>query len=422
MKTFFNILQTLVGIQNKYYPDEGLKIQDNILISDFKKDKLIVSFIIGQIYYGIQKCNKPNIFSKNAYHKFKSLNGIYENSYYTNEFKEHISNIFINAQKHYDAFSRLIRIYKLRKNPYVVTDDLSLNPLDKNHKLTFILIENKSNFLFNINEMVTIIENSISNSPNFFSEPLWPLNPYNNQPFTISSLYNIYFQLKNILRLMPMLFHCFFLENFDLNNFSENYEPLIRETSIKKYIFNSPYTILHSSVISMLNHNIYTNKLCIHNDFPKEFLVDIFRPFLFYDYIANYYIRGTSKVYNAKLLLNKKLKEFYNYNKMFGRQIIKLTKINKKIVKREISFNTSHISFYNIDVNSLPNTHNIPSIVEHTYNVNSSDDDDIEPVNNTFFYENDDENDNDDENENDDENDNDDDDSVSETSDQDSIS
>ena len=371
----------LVGIQNKYYPDEGLIIQDKILISDFEKDKLIVRFIIGEIYYGIQKCNKPNIFSKNAYNKFKSLNDIYENIYYTNEFKEHIFNIFINTQRYYDAFSRLVRIYKLKKNPYVVTDDLSLNPLIKNHKQTFILVENKSNFLFNINEIVTIIENSISNSPNFFSEPLWPLNPYNNQPFAISALYNIYFQLKKLLRLMPILFHSFFLENFDLNKFSENYEPLIRETSIKKYIFNSPYTILHSSVISMLKHNIYTNKLCIHDDFPKEFLVEIFRPFLFYDYIANYYIRGTTKVYNARLLLNNKLKEFYNYNKIFGRQIIKLTKINNKIIKQEISFNTNHISFYNIKVSSLPCTNqiyfrdNIQSIVEQIYNSNASSDD-----------------------------------------------
>ena len=413
MKTFFNILQTLVGIKNKSYPDEEFKILEKIDVNDFENDKLTINFMIGTIYFGIQKCNKSNIFSKNAYCKIKSLNGVYENIHYTNEFKEHISNIFINAQRHYNAFSRFVRIYKLRKNPYVVTDDLSLNPLDKNHKLTFILVENKSNFLFNINELVTIIENSISNSPNFFSEPLWPLNPYNNQPFTTASLYNIYFQLKNTSRLMPMLFHSFFLENFDLNNFSENYEPLIRESSIKKYIFNSPYTVLYSSVISMLKHNTYTDKLCIHTDFPKELLVEIFRPFLFYDYIANYYIRGTSKVYNAKILLNKKLKQFYNYNKMFGRQIIKLTKNNNnKIVKREMSFNTEHISFYNIEVNSSPNTDriffrdNILAVVEHIYNLNSSDDD-IETVNNTINNENDNDNDNNESNDNENNNEND---------------
>ena len=62
MNTFFNILQTLVGIQNKYYPDEGLKIQDNILISDFKKDKLIeLTFnLLNQVTILIKQDNKKN--------------------------------------------------------------------------------------------------------------------------------------------------------------------------------------------------------------------------------------------------------------------------------------------------------------------------------------------------------------------------
>jgi len=219
MKTFFNILQTLVGIKNKTYPDEGFKIPEKIDLRDFEKEKMLISFIIGTIYYGIKKCKKNNEYYKNAHYKLKTLNHIYNNIFYTNEFKDLIATFFMNAQRHYYAFTRLARIYKLKKNPYVVTDDLSLNPLEQQHKLTFILLENKSNFLFNINELITIIETSISNSPDFFSEPLWPLNPYNKQPFTTATLYNIYFQLKKVFKVNKLLAILFLnLSSFNCHN------------------------------------------------------------------------------------------------------------------------------------------------------------------------------------------------------------
>jgi len=127
----------------------------------------------------------------------------------------------------------------------------------------------------------------------------------------------------------------------------------------------------------MLKHNIYTKKLFIHKDFPKELLVDIFRPFLFYDYMSVYYIEGTTKIYNSKLLLHNKLKEFYNYNKLFGRKIIKLTKRNNKIIKSEITFSTKHITFYNINVNLQQNVqeivfnrNNVIAVFQQLYNYN----------------------------------------------------
>ena len=42
-------------------------------------------------------------------------------------------------------------------------------------------------------------------------------------------------------------------------------------------------------------------------DFPKEQLVEIFRPFFYYSYIVNYDIRGTHKVLQYKKILYYKL-------------------------------------------------------------------------------------------------------------------
>jgi hypothetical protein len=225
-----------------------------------------------------------------------------------------------------------------------------LNALDIKNKNTFILIEKKSQYLFSLNDLVSIIETAISNSPVFFSEPLSPLNPYNNEPFTYSTLYNIYFKLKKSGRLMSILFHLFFLENFNKEQFSEKNEPIIREISIKNHVYNSPYTILYSSVLTMLNSNPYTRNYQIHKDFPKDTLVTIFRPFLFYFFIINYDIKDTSKIYKYKQLLYIKLTKFYKYNKAFGRQYIKIITHLGKIIKQYTLFNDDHISFYKISI------------------------------------------------------------------------
>ena len=360
MKTFFNILQTLSGITHKKYPDDPFTIHDNI---NYFCDNIHIIFLINNIFFNQKECanqreyNK-NVISKNAFVKFTCLNNILQNIFYTFELKETIFNIFSRAQKYYHALSRFIHIYKIKKHPYVVTNDLTMNILDPNNKLTFILVEDKTNFLFNINEIINIIDTAIGNSPNFFCEPLNPLNPYNNQELTIATLYNIYFQMKKNNRVISLLFHFYFLEHFNKNNFVKQYEPNIRENAIKKYVFNSPHTVLYTSVISMLRNNIYTNNLCIHEHFPKDILVDIFRPFLYYDYIASYYIKGTTQIYYSKNLLYIKLKKFYEFNPAFGRENIKIIK-KERIIGQEYIFNTRHISFYDINIDTPTQTNNI---------------------------------------------------------------
>jgi len=99
----------------------------------------------------------------------------------------------------------------------------------------------------------------------------------------------------------------------------------------------------------MLKSNIYTKNLNIHTDFPKDILVDIFRPFLFYYYIKYYDIKGTNKINNYAFILAVKLKVFYLYNTGFGRRQLKITKHFNKVIKKEYKFNTEHISFYKIN-------------------------------------------------------------------------
>ena len=353
MNTFFNILQTLTNKKNKTYPDDPFTLPTlaNQNINElYTNETYHIDFLIKRIFYEEKKSKYADQYLRNSEAKFSSLNFILDNNFYKNEFKEKMFNIFSKSQKCYYAFSRLSRIYKNKKYPIIVSNDLMLNPLDIHNKHTFILIEKKSKYLFSLNDLVSIIETAISNSPVFFSEPLSPLNPYNNEPLAYSTLYNIYFKLKESGRLMSILFHLFFLENFNKEQFSEKNEPIIREISIKNHVYNSPYTILHSSVLTMLKSNPYTRNYQIHKDFPKDTLVTIFRPFLFYFFIINYDIKDTSKINNYKQLLYIKLTKFYKYNKAFGRQYIKIITHLDKIIKQETLFNDEHISFYKISI------------------------------------------------------------------------
>ena len=102
----------------------------------------------------------------------------------------------------------------------------------------------------------------------------------------------------------------------------------------------------------MLKNNYHTNKLDIHDNFPKDMLVNIFRPYLFYYYVIHYNIKGTEKIYKYKNQLHIKLRKFYEYNNLFGRIKYTAGRSKNKKSKLSVKFNSNHINFYNISINN----------------------------------------------------------------------
>jgi hypothetical protein len=143
-----------------------------------------------------------------------------------------------------------------------------------------------------------------------------------------------------------LIIHLFFLENFVKKDFYINNEVFLREYVIKKYVYTSHSETLYSAVKIMLQNNYYTNKLLIHNEFPKDLLVNIFRPYLFYYYIIHFSIKGTEKIQKYIKILYKKFKIFYEYNSLFGRKICSGKR--KKNIKKKFNFkfNSLHVPFF----------------------------------------------------------------------------
>ena len=251
MKTFFNILQTLINKKEKIYPDENNPFLFEGTNSNSNNDFIYVYSLIQSIHDKQLTSNYDTDVYKNASAKMKALNLFLENIFYDHETKDRLFNIFSLAQKHYFSFLKFSNIYKLKKSQIVVNTDLMLNLIDPTNRNTFTIIENNKKYLFTLNELISIIENAISNSPHFFSKPLWPLNPYTNQKLPMSTLYNIYFKMKQSGRVISLLFHYLFLEHFNLVSFSEKHESYIRETAIHRHVFNSPYSSVYEDIIGM---------------------------------------------------------------------------------------------------------------------------------------------------------------------------
>ena len=289
----------------------------------------------------------------NRYPKVKMivLNDILNNSFINDEQKEEILNIFTRCQRTYNAFSRLAFIYRVRKAQTRITTDLCLNPIDTSKNNVIQIYQNKSKYLFIIQDLINIIETSLANSTDFFVDPLPIKNPYNNVHFSIAILYNIYYFIKSKNYIIPKLFHLYFLENFNLKKFAINNEGVIREISIKNYIFNTPHAFLFNNILRMLNSNYFTRKLNISPEFPKEELVNILRPYLYLEHISRLSL-NIDKRHEAQILLKERLEDFYSYNPQFGRKHINPIKnlLNANVnANIHANVNTTNIiSFNNI--------------------------------------------------------------------------
>ena len=397
MKTFFNILQTIINATIIKYPGETNNFVPIVLTGteDIYTEYSVYSFIC-KIYNEFEKTKNTSFTRRVASSKFKALNHFFNNKFNTQKQIKCVFDAFSKAQGVYFALNKFVNIYKLKKYSKVVTDDLSMTPLDINNENTFALVQNKSVYLFSLNDLIQIVETALGHAPSFFADPQRPKNPFNNEELSNATLYNIYFKMKDSMRVISTIFHFYFLSHFNNEEFVITNEAFLREYAIKKYVFTTPALCLYPSVIEMLSANPFTKKLTIHKEFPKEQLVEIFRPFLYYSYIVNYDIRGMHKLAQWKSILHHKLRKFYEYNKGFGRRIIELkpqpinfinyANVNynllhlldtptqtaaqvapvasvspvlatepKKKHRREtkVTFNTKHIGFHNIDISDI---------------------------------------------------------------------
>jgi hypothetical protein len=147
---------------------------------------------------------------------------------------------------------------------------------------------------------------------------------------------------------LPELIHKFFLTNFSLKIFKTEYEYLIREHAIKKYIQNTDDESLFEYANDMFYEFGY-DRVKIDVAFPRNKLSLILRPYLTLHYQSKHSLINSTRQ-KARCLLTRKLSKFINFNPNFGRKIVKVEKywsksLCKNLFRTVNTFNDKHIIF-----------------------------------------------------------------------------
>jgi hypothetical protein len=319
---------------------------------DLKSIKFQIIFIINSILHYKYDNKKVEKLTSIKFFLFKN---IINNIFLSSSLKEKIEEVFFKTQRTYLTFVKFANIVRHKIFKEKINIDLRLETINPKSKNSILLYHYHSKYYFVLSDLNNIIENSITNSSDMFSKPLYPKNPYNNLPFTKTNLYNIYFANRSVFLNVPFWLQLFFLSDFNLKKFSSNNEQILREYIIKKYIIHTSIDDLYDETIYMISHYDYIfRKTQIHIEFPKKTLVDIFRPYLFLYIFYQNSIEGSEKKNNAINILKRKLKEFVDYNPQFGRKLIN-TKLLESLnynfqtdVKKQttnVTFNTNHNKF-----------------------------------------------------------------------------
>jgi len=251
--------------------------------------------------------------------KFTILKNVLDNSMICVVRKNFILYNFCKAQQHYWALNKFAYAYKYKKTKYYDNDmDLYMRPLS-NYKVNTIttILHNNIKYNFKISDLITIINKSLSNSANFFCEPLPIKNPYTNVRFTNAILYSIYYIIKDSSYLLSFLFHQYFMVDFDLSAFAYQNEAILRDISIHEFVRNATYTQKKNHTENMLQKYRNILLLNIQLDYPSVYIIDTFKIYLKTYLLSSYSINPELKL-RSEYKLTKELVRFARLNPHYG--------------------------------------------------------------------------------------------------------
>ena len=333
-----------------------LETENNIFSFNYKSNKDIDETC--KMFFNIYLSQDHSI--KN---KFKFFDDSINNNLLKDKKNEFI-NYFCKIQKIYKILNKFVYSYKYKKSNLVVNTDLGLNLIDINNKDVICIFHVDSKYLFKINDLINIINTSLTNNYLFFADPLCIKNPYNNLPFLKSTLYNIYLFIKYKTYYSSILFYHFFQSNFNLGIFKYKNETLLRDYSIENYVYKSTSDVIIKEINTMINQFNYdclkkklSNNICINKEFPQDKLIRIMRPYVFL-YIYSKYTLLIYKKDEIKYMLKSLLLRFNNYNPQFGRRKIKILigynkNFKKKIIGQIVEFDDNHVKLQDLRFSNI---------------------------------------------------------------------
>jgi len=268
--------------------------------------------------------------------KYAILSTIFRNRFLDEACREKVIDMYCKNQRRYLALCRFAYLWKVKKAYTCVESDLYLNTIEPTKNNTFVLFQNNKKYCFIISDLIKTLEYAVCHEweDEFDVISKKPCNPYNKQPFQNHDLFNIYFHMRfNMDVVIPSFFHLWFLEQFDLSTFLIKHKRLLRKICIKHHVFNVSNTsiLIYKDIRIMLFDNNFTRKWLIHDDFPKETLVDLMRPYLYMFYLIYYDVLEYEEIVLYEATLALELMKCYKCNPLFGRRTIKRRSMGLKM-------------------------------------------------------------------------------------------
>jgi len=318
MSAFITLLKITSNIEVNEYKDESF---EEYLISMEKMKNSNSNKITLYIYYYINEMQWSKV---NNMYEFISLKHEKRKGYTECKFDEEMGKEFENnwykAQKAYFAFIKMAQIYRYKKKPKV-TIDLKYDEIEIKNKNTMKIHHEGQLYYFALSDLKKIIIQSLSNCVNYFAEPLYVKNPYNNVALTKGLLFNIYTKMISynmVLELFTGYYKC----EFDITIFKLNYENLIKEVFINRSVLIKRDEELFYPCRRMLG-DLCPNRDRVDTRIEKKEFVKILRPYYYLYVVQKFHTNGLEKTNRSYNLLIKKIDELYSYNPKFGRFYVK---------------------------------------------------------------------------------------------------
>ena len=260
--------------------------------------------------------------------KYNNLRYLFQNHFSSIEQRESVISMFSTVQKLYFWFNRMARLYKYKKSLIAVSTDLCFNELSTNMRSVFVLYQNNKQFFFRISELLRIIRNALTTDYeyDFQVNSHFPKNPYNNQQLKPVDLYNFYFFMKfSAQSPIPLFFELWFLEGFDIINYTNKHDIMLRKMCIHNFTLNAldNNPLLYKDIRIMLREYKFVCPWTIDEDFPKEELIRNLRPYVYIFYLLEYEALYYGIMHEYEELLEKQFRDAYQQNPMFGTKLVK---------------------------------------------------------------------------------------------------
>jgi hypothetical protein len=292
----------------------------NVYLS--QKDYIVYLVSRSILYKYIDGCSTP--LKKYSFIKKDVL----ENRFYDEKLREYVFGKLVTVQRNYRALNRFAYLWKLKRAPVASNTDLYLNEISAEKQYVFSLLQNGKLFYFTVKDLLTLIRNDLCDGDEYFDiEPRFPKNPYTNEFFQESHMYNLYFYIKyNTSMKLPDFLHYWFLKSFCIIRLLSEHESVLKKYAVRQYVWNATHE--DSSFLTHIYDMLYEHTLCkkkihIDDNFPTTQLVETFRPYAYIYYMIYYCNLDDQAHIYYKCILKNALTRFVQYNSKYGRKIVK---------------------------------------------------------------------------------------------------